>query len=157
MLVVYEVEVTVVIVVLMGVGAMIVDVNGTFVDCEAVLVVVVVHSTLTGMPYARFETWPCDAPESDPVPLLYAGAWAPGINVTTTVDVEVTSVGTVDVTTGSVVSTVEVEVLVTVVVPVVIVQVEVVQSTEVVVENDEGVDLIVSLNDLVVEIVLVVI
>jgi len=54
--VVYETEVTVATTVLDGVGAMTVEVKGTFVDCETVLVVVVVQSTLTGMPYPRFWT-----------------------------------------------------------------------------------------------------
>lgn len=61
-LVVNEMEVTVAMTMLDGVGAMIVDVKGTVVDSEAVLVVVVVHSTLTGMPYARFLIWTGAAP-----------------------------------------------------------------------------------------------
>jgi len=49
-LVVNETDVTVAVSVLDGVGATIVDVKGTVVDVEAMLVVVVVHSTLTGRP-----------------------------------------------------------------------------------------------------------
>jgi len=74
--------------------------------------------------------------------------------VTTTVYVEVTNVDTVDVCTGSVVRTVEVVVLVTVAMPVVMVTVEVVQSMEVVVVNDDGIEVEVSVMDSVVETVL---
>ena len=74
--------------------------------------------------------------------------------MTTTVYVEVTNVDTVDVCTGSVVRTVEVVVLVTVAMPVVMVTVEVVQSMEVVVVNDDGIEVEVSVMDSVVETVL---